>query len=91
MQRQLLNILAMDVKEISWQKKVVHRRSSSCIYEVIKPTGERLIEPNLASAAKIVGVNFNTLKKRLDTEKLEGNYIEFHYYKIKRIAVFYSK
>ena len=69
-------------------KKVVHRRSSSCIYEVIKPTGEWIIVPNLASAAKILGVGFNTLKKRLDTEKLEGHHIEFHDYKIKRIAVF---
>jgi len=27
-------------------KKVVHRRSSSCIYEIIKPSGEVLLMPN---------------------------------------------
>lgn len=51
-------------------KKVVHRRSSSCVYEIIKPTGEVLIKPNLAEAAQIAGTDFNTLKRRLNG--LEG-------------------
>lgn len=75
-------------------KKVVHRRSSSCVYEIIKPTGEVLIKPNLSEAAKIVGTGFNTLKKRLDVEKLEGQgklSVEFKNHLIKRIPVFYPK
>ena len=72
-------------------KKVIHRRSSSCIYEIIKPTGELLIVPNLSEAAKLIGVGFNTLKKRLNIVILEDHYIEFNDYKIKRIPVFYPK
>lgn len=72
-------------------KKVIHRRSSSCIYEIIKPTGELLIVTNLAEAAKFIGIGFNTLKKRLNIEILEDQYIEFNNYKIKRIPVFYKK
>lgn len=49
-------------------KKVMHNRSSSCVYEIIKPTGEVLIKPNLAEAAKTLNVRFNTLKRRLDIE-----------------------
>ena len=37
-------------------KKVMHNRSSSCVYEIIKPAGEVLIKPNLAEAAKILNV-----------------------------------
>ena len=70
-------------------KKVVHNRSSSCIYEIVKPTGEVLIKPNLSEAAKIVDVGFNTLKKRLDV--VEGQPIEFKDHIIKRISVFYPK
>jgi hypothetical protein len=72
----------------------VHRRSSSCVYEIIKPTGEVLIKPNLSEAAKIVGTGFNTLKKRLDVEKLEGQgklSVVFKNHLIKRIPVFYPK
>lgn len=72
-------------------KKVVHRRSSSCIYEIIKPTGEILRMPNLAEAAKVVGVGFNTLKKHLEIELLEGNLLEYNNHIIKRIPVFYPK
>jgi hypothetical protein len=65
-------------------KKVVHNRSSSCVYEIIKPTGEVLIKPNLAEAAKIINVGFNTLKRRLNIEgQVEGH-------SIRRIAVFYG-
>ena len=72
-------------------KKIVHRRSSSCIYEIIKPSGELLIASNLAEAAKIAGVGFNTLKKHLDIEILECHHIKVSDYKIKRIPVFYPK
>ena len=69
-------------------KKIIHRRSSSCIYEIIKPTNEIVIKPNLAEAAKEIGVGFNTLKRQLSSE-LEGQIVEYNGYKIKRIAVFY--
>ena len=69
-------------------KKIIHRRSSSCIYEIIKPTNEIVIKPNLAEAAKEIGVGFNTLKRQLSSE-LEGQIVEYKGYKIKRIAVFY--
>jgi hypothetical protein len=74
-------------------KKVVHRRSSSCVYEIIKPTGEVLIKPNLAEAAKIVGSGFNTLKKHLNVvEGLpEEHKVELKGHIIKRISVFYPK
>jgi hypothetical protein len=70
----------------------VHRRSSSCVYEIIKPTGEVLIKPNLAEAAQIAGTDFNTLKRRLNgLEGLpEGDKVELKDHIIKRIPVFYG-
>lgn len=70
-------------------KKVIHRRSSSCIYEIIQPSGVLSIKGNLSEAAKIIGIGFNTLKKRMDVERLEEYPIEYKGHKIKRIAVFY--
>lgn len=71
-------------------KKVVHRRSSSCVYKIIKPTGEVLIKPNLGETAKIVGTGFNTLKRYLEQYVPEGHIIELKDHIIKRI-VFYPK
>ena len=66
-------------------KKLIHRRSSSSIFEIIKPSGEILIKSNLADSAKEINVGFNTLKKQLDNSVLE---VEYRGYKIKRIGVF---
>lgn len=72
-------------------KKVVHRRSSSCIYKIIKPTGEVLLMPNLAEAAQIVGTGFNTLKRHLDVSEdiYDGHKVVLKDHAIKRIPVFY--
>lgn len=72
-------------------KKIIRNRSSSSVYEIIQPSGEVLIMPNLAKSAEFINVGFNTLKKRLDTEDLEVNSVgvEFKGYKIKRIGVFF--
>jgi hypothetical protein len=68
-------------------KKIIHTRSSSSIYKIIKPSGEVLIKPNLAESAKELSIGFNTLKKQLDTQLLE-NSVEYKGNKIKRIGVF---
>ena len=47
-------------------KKVVRNRSSSCIYEITKPSGEVLLMPNLAESALIIDTSFKTLKRHLD-------------------------
>lgn len=67
-------------------QKLIHRRSSSSIYEILKLSNpqETLLKQNLADSAKEIGVGFNTLKKRLDNEFSEA---EFKGYKIKRIGV----
>ena len=74
-------------------KKVVHRRSSSCVYEIIKPTGEVLIKSNLAEAAKILNAGFNTLKRHLEIldDNREECKVEFRGHLVKRIPVFYPK
>lgn len=69
-------------------KKLIHRRSSSSIFEILKPSGEILIKPNLAESAKEIGVGFNTLKRQLDNHIL---LVEYKGYKIKRIGVFKKK
>ena len=71
-------------------KKLIHRRSSSSVFEILKPlspTGGRevLIKPNLAESAKEIGVGFNTLKRQLDNQIQQ---VEYKGYKIKRIGVF---
>jgi hypothetical protein len=68
-------------------KKIIHTRSSSSIYKILKPSGEVLIKPNLAESAKELGIGFNTLKKQLDKQLLE-NSVEYKGNKIKRIGVF---
>ena len=67
-------------------QKLIHRKSSSSIYEILKLSNpqETLLKQNLADSAKEIGVGFNTLKKRLDNEFSEA---EFKGYKIKRIGV----
>ena len=69
-------------------KKVVHRRSSSCIYEIIKPSGEVLLMPNLAESAQIIGTGFNTLKRHLDVLD-NGHKVVLKDHTVRRIPVFY--
>ena len=71
-------------------KKLIHNRSSSSIYEIIKSSGEILIKPNLAESAKELGIGFNTLKRQLDNQ-LIGYSVEYKDNKIKRIGVFQNK
>lgn len=70
--------------------KLIHRRSSSCIYELTKPSGEKLIKLNLAESAKELGVGFNTIKRQLNCQSMELGEVEYKGNKIKRIAVFYA-
>lgn len=76
----------------------MHSRSSSCVYEIIKPTsallggeGEVILKPNLAETAKLLETGFNTLKKHLDAAAVntEESKVEFKGIMIKRISVFY--
>nr|QCW06919.1 hypothetical protein [Drechslerella brochopaga] len=78
-----------DGSQIYRDKKVMHNRSSSCVYEIIKPTGEVLIKPSLAEAAKTLNVGFNTLKRRLDIEG-QVDRVEYKGHSIKRISPFYK-
>jgi hypothetical protein len=72
-------------------KEVLRRRSSSCIYEIIKPSGEILLAPNLQESAKILGTKFNNLKKHLAVldNITEGVVLKDH--KVRRIPVFYPR
>ena len=70
--------------------KVIRNRSSSSVYEIIQPSGEVLVTPNLAKAAEFINVGFNTLQRRLDVEDLEDS-VELKGYKIKRLGVFKPK
>jgi len=69
-------------------KKIVPY-NASCIYEIIKPTGEILIVEYLDEVLQIVGVGFRTLKRRLDDQdKIEPKCND---HIVKRIPVFYPK
>ena len=70
--------------------KVIRNRSSSSVYEIIQPSGEVLVTPNLAKAAEFINVGFNTLQRRLDIEDLEDS-VELKGYKIKRLGVLKPK
>jgi len=72
-------------------KKVVRNRSSSCIYEITKPSGEVLLMPNLAESAIIIDTSFKTLKRHLDVlgNNSDCSKIVFKDYTVRRIPVFY--
>ena len=70
--------------------KIIRNRSSSSVYEIIQPSGEVLVMPNLAKAAEFINVGFNTLQRRLDIEDLEDS-VELKGYKIKRLGVLKPK
>lgn len=69
-------------------KKLIHNRSNSSIYEIIKLSGEILIKPNLAETAKELGIGFNTLKRQFDNQ---GSVVNYKDYKIIRLGVFKDK
>jgi len=72
-------------------KNIIYQHES-CIYKIIKPSGEVLTIQTLSESAKIVGVNIKTLSKHLDVESAVNPeftaLVKDH--KIKRIIV-YSK
>ncbi|RYE15661.1 MAG: hypothetical protein EOP34_02310 [Rickettsiales bacterium] len=72
-------------------KEVLRRRSSSCIYEIIKPSGERLLTPNLEESAKILGTKFNNLKKHLAVLYNITEWVVLKDHKVRRIPVFYPR
>jgi hypothetical protein len=72
-------------------KKIIYQHES-CIYKIIKPSGEVLTIHTLSESAKIVGVNVKTLSKHLDVESAENSeftaLVKDH--KINRIRVYYK-
>ena len=72
-------------------KKVVRSRSSSCIYEIIKHSGEVILMPNLAESALMIDTSFKTLKRHLDVlgNNSDCSKIVFKDYTVRRIPVFY--
>lgn len=71
--------------------KIIYQHES-CVYKIIKPSGEVLTLQTLSESAKIVGVNIKTLSKYLDVEYTDN--LEFTAlvkgYKIKRVRVYYK-
>lgn len=72
-------------------KEVLRRRSSSCIYEIIKPTGEVSLAPNLLESVKILATKFNNLKKHLAKLEYYSEGVVLKDHKVRRIPVFYPK
>ena len=74
-------------------EKVSYRRSNSCIYEIKKISGERVLISTLKEAADILGVEFRTIARHLESEDLYSNehYVEIKGNKIRRIPVFYPQ
>jgi len=74
-------------------KKVIRGRSSSCIYEIVKPSGEISLMPNMAESAVMLDTSFKTLKRHLDVlgNNCDISKIEFKGYTVRRIPVFYPR
>jgi len=72
-------------------RKAVNRRWTNCVYEIIKPSGEVLLKSTLDEAAAIIGVDFRTVGKHLESEVLysEGRFAAIKGHKVRRIPVFY--
>lgn len=77
------------LRDIS-SKRIIYQHES-CVYKIIKPSGEVLTLLTLSESAKIIGVNVKTLSKYLDVEFADNRdytaLIKGH--KIKRIRVYY--
>lgn len=71
-------------------KRIIYQHES-CVYKIIKPSGEVLTLLTLSESAKIVGVNVKTLSKYLDVEFADNlDYTALvKGYKVKRIRVYY--
>ena len=73
------------------RKNIIYQHES-CIYKIIKPSGEMLTMQTLTESANIVGVNVKTLSKHLDIESANNSeftaIIKDH--KIIRIKVYYK-
>lgn len=73
-------------------KKIIHRRSSSCVYEVIDNSGKKSIKLNLQETAKLLDIGFNNLKRRLDNIEIDSGqsplYLLIKDNKVRRIRVF---
>jgi hypothetical protein len=68
--------------------KAVNRRWTNCIYEIVKYSGEIVWASTLNDAADILGVEFRTVTKHLQSEKLMGHYAEIKGHRVRRISVF---
>lgn len=72
-------------------KKIIYQHGS-CIYKIIKPSGESLMLETLSESAKVVGVSVLTLSKHLDRVEFPDNgefTVSLKNCQIKRIRVFY--
>ncbi len=71
----------------------MNRRWTNCVYEIINDTGEIFLASTLNDAGEILGVNFRTVARHLDSESLylNGDYVEIKGYKVRRVPVFNHK
>lgn len=75
-------------------KKEVNIRWTNCVYEIVNNLGEITLASTLNEAATILNVDFRTVKRKLDYERLnskEGGfgYAEIKNKKVRRMAAFY--
>ena len=71
-------------------KKVVNRRWNNCVFEITKNNGEINLASTLDDAAKILNVDFRTVRKHLDSSSGQQNgFAIIKDNKIIRVAVFY--
>ena len=78
----------LDGRVIDRDTKKVLPRQVSCIYQICEQDGAVLLANSLTEAAAIVGLYPDTLSKYLDSEQLNGEFIEIKNHKIKRVCVF---
>ena len=78
-----------DGRELNiFSQKIIHRRSSSCVYEIIDKSEKKTIKLNLQETAKSLDIGFNNLKRRLDNQQLDKLYILVKDKKVRRVRVF---
>lgn len=71
-------------------KKEVNIRWTNCVYEIVNSLGEITLVSTLNEAARILNVDFRTLKKRLEGAlQEESGYVEISNRKVRRVPVFY--
>ena len=76
-------------------RKAVNRRWTNCVYEIVQNTGDTLLVSTLNEAAEVLGVNYRTVGKHLDSKALdfEGDFVllwcEINGHRVRRIPVFY--